>query len=220
MSNYNLGNMTNINYKGNVVKEIKLGSQSIWKQPPIDVSLAHSWRSPMDSYGKLNFNLWKDMRWANSTSTRVYASNSDGHVICVMYAPGGKLGGYPDGLPIQSLQLKWTITNTVGNSTGCWMSGLKSNYFRSQRGKEGNDYSSCGKYANHCMHPQTGWVPFDSRFTGAPGGKSNKTDSSYWFSSFRLHDGNSTNEITIQVHPGNYTFFPNETQDKLYIRTR
>jgi len=220
MANYNLKDMTHIKYNGNIVKEIKLGSKSVWRQPAIDVSLAYSSSSPMDSYGKLNFNLWKQSVWANTPAKRLRIGGSGGHVLCIVYAPGGKVGGYKQGLPIQNLKLRWKITNTVGNSTGCWMTGTRENYFKSQKGKEGVDYSSCGNYANHCRHPLTGWVPFDSRFSGAVGGKSNKVDSSYWFSSFRLHDGNGTNEITIEVFPDSeHKFFPTEAENKLYIRS-
>jgi len=215
--NYKLGEYSNITYNNSTVRQIQLNGKTIWNQPPLDVSLGYTSSTPMDSYGRLNFSLFKQLKWAQNGRHRV--GNSNGHVVCIVYAPGGKVGGFKNGVPIQNLQLKWTIKNTRGNKTHCWMTGKRENYFKSQRGKEGNNYSSCGRYVNHCRHPLTGWVPFDSRFSGVPGGKKNKTDSSYWFSSFRLHDGNSYNEITIQVHPGNYKFFKNENQDKLYLKT-
>lgn len=219
IGSYNLGTYSNITYNGSTVRQIQLNGKTIWNQPALDVSLAYSSITPMDSYGKLDFRLWKYLKWYNKSNSHLSVGNSNGHVICIVYAPNGKVGGFSNGMPIQDLKLKWTIKNTAGSRTHCWMTGKREGYFKSQRGKEGNNYASCGRYVNHCRHPLTGWVPFDARFSGATGGKKTPSESTYWFSSFRLHDGNSYNKITIQVYPGEHKWFSNETQDKLYIKT-
>lgn len=200
IGSYTLGSYSNITYNGNIVRQMQLNGKTIWNQPALDVELMYVPYSPLSWTGAHNYG------WLSSASRkekRIY--NSNGHIVCVVYAPGGKVTGVKNGMPIQNLKLKWNLKRVYG-AGHCWMSGKTSNYFQYQ--SRAHKKETCGS----CRHPLTGWHMITS---------SHKSSKNYanvrWFSSFRLHDGNRPSKMEITVSAGEHKFFSNENQAKITI---
>jgi hypothetical protein len=209
-SSWPLANYPLIKYNGSVVRQLQLNGTKVYQQSNSSIDVNLGWgHSPLDRNGKLSIELLKYLKFANPGVVPTIAGSSS-HFYCFVYAPNGKIGGYGGGIDIQQFKLRWKITTPRGTG-GAWMRGGQTGYFQSEVGKEGRK-ETCGS----CYNPLTGWIRMDSRQKGYT-----SHWGSYWFSSFRLHDGNSNQDnCQIEVFPDEYAFYPNENQNIMKFKLR